>query len=266
MHLLAVLLMSFVSVGMFYGTLQDWDEYSYWYLIGPLCFGALAITGWLDILFGRLIVDEEGIVQQRPEVIRKLPFFHDVLYAFENITEVKVIGNFAKIGYSTRFLSPSWVFVTKPEEFVGVVNRYIPEKVDSGEFKVRYTAYLVALVGVVGAIFWGVFPHVIEGEEYTTVADQVAEAQEFLNQYPSARKVVRETVVLREVEVHYVTNERGTYTPALTLTIKLDKDTKAVKSTSLECRYKKDGRVVHEESNEPLEWLRTRGCPGIERG
>ncbi len=257
--------MSLISIAMFYGTLKSWNEYGYRYLTAPICLGALAVVGWLDIFFGRLIVDREGIVQQRPGMIKRLPFFHDILYAFEKITEVKLRGNFAKIGYRTRFLSPGWVFVTKPEEFAKAVKEYIPEKTITGKLGVKQIVTVFILVLAVVGLIWGVFPREIEGQEYVTITSETLEAREFIKQYPSARTVVREKALLGKVEVLYIMREQGKYTPALTLMIKLDKGAKAVESASLDCRYK-EGRIVHKKSDAPLEWLKIEECPGIEKG
>lgn len=263
-HLIAVVLMSLISIAMFYGTLKSWNEYGYRYLTAPIFLGTLAVTGWLDIFFGRLIVDREGIVQKRPGILKKLPFFHDILYASEKITEVKLRGNFAKIGYRTKFLSPGWVFVTKPEEFAKAVKEYIPEKTIIRKLGVKQIVTVLILILAVVGLIRGVFPHEIEGQEYVTITSEMLEAREFIKQYPSARTVVREKVLLGKVEVLYIMREQGKYTPAITLMIKLDKGSKAVERVSLDCRYKEE-RVVHKKSDAPLEWLKIEECPGIEK-
>ncbi len=127
--LLTVLIFSFLAIWLGQGAISLMNEKGPYVIIVPIILGIMAIMGWLNFLFRKIVVEEDGITHKRTHTFN-LPFYYsyDFLYAFEDIEEIKVRGNLVNIKSKPQMLSLGWILIQNPTQFIEAVKRHAPEK------------------------------------------------------------------------------------------------------------------------------------------
>jgi hypothetical protein len=130
-HFLAVLLISFIALVIGFTMISLTKKYGVATFVIFSVPSILAAIGWLNFLFRKFVVEEDGFIHKRCLKL-KLPFVYeyDWFYPFEDIKKIEVRGRLVNIKGKSFISNLGWLLIQNPEGFVEAVRKYAPEKLE----------------------------------------------------------------------------------------------------------------------------------------
>lgn len=126
-HFSAILLITAITLLLSTGTLR----LDLRFILLLAMFWFLTITGWMNFLFRKVVVTEDGIVYKRTLSINfRIIYTSDWYFPFKSINRIQVKRNIVRIKYKKKTVNPSLIIIKDSKGFVEVIKKYAPDKLE----------------------------------------------------------------------------------------------------------------------------------------
>lgn len=123
--------LTFFGLGTLWGSITSYQKYGYIIFIAPLFFLSFAGIMWIDSLFRKVIVSQEGLIITRWNLL-----FPDRFYSFEDIQKIKIKGWFVNIKCKNRFIEPDSLLIFNSKRFIKNIEKYAKEKLQTNRVNI----------------------------------------------------------------------------------------------------------------------------------
>jgi len=118
--------LTFMGLGTLWGAITSYQRYGYIIFIVPVFFLGFAGVMWIDSLFRKVIVLQEGLMITRFNLL-----FPDLFYSFKEIEKIKIKGWFVNIKCKNRFMQPDNLLIFNSQRFIKNIETYAKEKLQT---------------------------------------------------------------------------------------------------------------------------------------
>ncbi len=126
-HFSAILLITAITLLLSTGTLRL--DLRFTLLLAMFWF--LTTIGWLNFLFRKVVVTEDGIVYKRTLSINfRIIYTSDWYFPFKSINRIQVKRNIVRIKYKKKTVNPSLIIIKDSKGFVEAIKKYAPDKLE----------------------------------------------------------------------------------------------------------------------------------------